>query len=110
MRCRLILAAVALSFSLSALGQSSDPMVIDDARIAQLDQAMRELVNTGVRQGIVWAVARDGIVLHSGAHGWQDRDAQTVMQINSLFRIYSMTRCHGRGSAATGRSGPDKAG
>jgi CubicO group peptidase (beta-lactamase class C family) len=65
---------------------------ISAARITRLQESMQQLVDSGIRQGIVWAVARDGKILHSGAHGWRDRAAQQPMTLDSVFRIYSMTR------------------
>lgn len=78
-------------FTLVAGVRAGDP-ALDEARLAELDARMAALVDDGRRVGIAWAVARDGKLLASGAHGWRDASAKLPMTTDSLFRVYSMTR------------------
>ncbi|MEE4184388.1 MAG: serine hydrolase domain-containing protein [Gammaproteobacteria bacterium] len=88
MRVRLVLGALVLSWTGHV--HAADSLAAE--RIVRLEKSMQQLVDAGTRQGIVWAVARDGVILHSGAHGWRDRDAAQPIALDSVFRIYSMTR------------------
>ena len=62
------------------------------AGYAALDASMRDLVDSGRRAGLVWAVAREGAPLHIQAYGLRDKAAGRPMTPDTLFRIYSMTR------------------
>ena len=42
--------------------------------------------------GIVTLLARHGQVVHHKAYGFQDIDSQTPMQLDTIVRIYSMTK------------------
>ena len=75
-----------------ALSATPAPAAVEAKRIERLDQRMAQLVTEGRRAGIVWAVARDGEVLAAGAHGWRDVDRKLPMTVDSIFRVYSMSR------------------
>jgi CubicO group peptidase (beta-lactamase class C family) len=62
------------------------------AGLAALDARMRQVVDSGRRAGIVWAIARDGDAPRILAYGLRDRSAGLAMTPDSIFRIYSMTR------------------
>jgi CubicO group peptidase (beta-lactamase class C family) len=53
---------------------------------------MRDLVDSGRRAGLVWAVAREGAPLHLQAYGMRDKAAGRPMTTDTIFRLYSMTR------------------
>jgi CubicO group peptidase (beta-lactamase class C family) len=52
----------------------------------------REYVDTGKLAGLVTAVARRGEVAHLAAFGQRDVEAGAPMEIDTIFRIYSMTK------------------
>ena len=60
--------------------------------IAELDAAMRKIVDDQDVAGMVWLLAKDGNVATFEAHGTASLDSQTPMTKDSLFRIYSMTK------------------
>lgn len=76
---------------LAATVHAEDP-ALDPARLEDLEARMSALVDDGRRVGIAWAVARDGVILASGAHGYRDAAGRLPMATNSIFRVYSMTR------------------
>jgi CubicO group peptidase (beta-lactamase class C family) len=59
-----------------------------DAYMQQVEQDVR----AGIIPGAVLLVARDGKVLYRKAVGKQDPRADKAMAVDSLFRIYSMTK------------------
>ncbi len=62
------------------------------AGYASLDASMREIVDSGRRAGLVWAVAQEGEAPRVSAYGLRDKSAALPMTPDTLFRIYSMTR------------------
>jgi CubicO group peptidase (beta-lactamase class C family) len=60
--------------------------------MAQLEAAMREVVDDQDVAGMVWLLARNGEVATYEAHGLAALDTQTPMTRDTLFRIYSMTK------------------
>ena len=65
---------------------------MDAARLARISATMKEFVDKGTAAGFVTLVARHGHLASLEAVGFQDREAKTLMRIDSLFRIASMTK------------------
>ena len=61
-------------------------------RLARLDAAMQAEVDAGRKAGIVTLIARRGRVAHWKAYGMGERESNTPMRPDSLFRLYSMTK------------------
>jgi CubicO group peptidase (beta-lactamase class C family) len=61
-------------------------------RLARLGTALKKEVDTGQVAGVVVMVARKGKLVYSEAIGFQDKDAGKPMALDSIFRIYSMTK------------------
>ncbi len=61
-------------------------------RLARLNEGMKSLVDQGRLAGVVTMVARHGKVVEFDAAGKRDIAAQSPMQKDSIFRIYSMTK------------------
>jgi len=91
-----------LLFFACALAAGSDALVpgkpdpaaagMDPARLARISATMKEFVDKGTAAGFVTLVARHGHLASLEAVGFQDREAKTLMRIDSLFRIASMTK------------------
>ena len=77
--------------SLAAAVNAEDP-ALDPERLQDLESRMSGLIDDGRRVGIAWAVARDGEILASGAHGYRNAAGELPMTTDSIFRVYSMTR------------------
>jgi CubicO group peptidase (beta-lactamase class C family) len=65
--------------------------LIED-RLARIDTAIEAEVAAGKIPGAVALVARNGEVAYYKRFGFADIDAQTPMQLDSIFRIASMTK------------------
>jgi CubicO group peptidase (beta-lactamase class C family) len=62
------------------------------AGLAAFDARMKEAVDKGEISGIVTLVSRHGQLAAFNAHGVQSYESKTPMTVDSLFRIYSMTK------------------
>ncbi|MCP5145123.1 MAG: beta-lactamase family protein [Gammaproteobacteria bacterium] len=62
------------------------------ARLEQLDESMKALVDQGELAGIVTHLTRHGRVVNFSAYGKQDLASGAPMRTDSIFRIYSMTK------------------
>src|SRR5262245_35896921 len=98
-------AAAALSlaalWSISAALAFSEPPVPKAApadvgmsaqRLDRLRETFKGEVDQGRLPGIVLMVARKGRLVFADAIGFQDKAANTPMSIDTVFRIYSMTK------------------
>jgi len=64
----------------------------DPARLAVMDQMIRQEVDSGRVAGVVVAVARQGQVVHNKAYGFANIENDEAMTTDKLFRLYSMTK------------------
>src|SRR5512136_3344973 len=62
------------------------------ARLARINTAMQRYVDEQKLAGIVTLIARRGKVAHFEKFGMADVEAGRPMQLDTLFRIYSMTK------------------
>jgi CubicO group peptidase (beta-lactamase class C family) len=62
------------------------------ARLARIDPAMRRYVDEKKLAGIVTLIARRNKVVHIEKFGMADIEAGRPMQLDTLFRIYSMSK------------------
>jgi CubicO group peptidase (beta-lactamase class C family) len=62
------------------------------ARLLRIDQAMQRYVDEDKLAGIVTTVARRGKLAHFEKYGMMDVEAGKPMQLDTIFRIYSMTK------------------
>ena len=60
--------------------------------LKELDAAMQGIVDAKHLAGVVTLVARHGKVVQHKAYGMQDIASQAPMQLDSIVRIYSMTK------------------
>jgi len=61
-------------------------------RLGRITTMLKKEIADGKLPGAVVLVARKGKIVYSDAMGSQDKGANTPMQLNSIFRIYSMTK------------------
>ena len=90
-----------LAFFLVILSNASEislPIVnpkeigLSEKRLNNIDKTFNELIGKNEIPGAVVAIARYGKVGYLKAFGMQDPDKKIKMSINSIFRIYSMTK------------------
>jgi CubicO group peptidase (beta-lactamase class C family) len=67
------------------LGFSSD-------RLIRINDFMKRYVNEGMAAGIVTLVARRGEIVYLDKYGYQNIEAEVPMMLDTIFRIYSMTK------------------
>ncbi len=61
-------------------------------RLGRISTVLKKEIDAGRLPGAVVMVARRGKVVYSDAIGFQDKGAQTPMKLDSIFRLYSMTK------------------
>ena len=61
-------------------------------RLECIEPGLRPFIDSGALAGYAVAVARRGEVVHRSAAGHRDREAETAMTEDTIFRIYSMTK------------------
>ncbi len=87
------LAAAALNVAGAPLPRAEPVAVgLSAERLADLRTELENLVEQGVFPGIVGMVARHGKVAFAHAAGQLDVETKAPMQLDSLLRIYSMTK------------------
>ena len=71
-------------------------------RLGRITTMLKKEIADGKLPGAVVMVARKGKIVYSDAIGFQDKGANTPMKLDSIFRIYSMTKpiCLGGGHDA----------
>jgi CubicO group peptidase (beta-lactamase class C family) len=61
-------------------------------RLGRVTSVLKREIADGKLPGAVVMVARKGKIVYSDAVGFQDKGANTPMKLDSIFRIYSMTK------------------
>lgn len=61
-------------------------------RLQRLNSLMQGYVDSGRLAGVVTLLAREGAVFHFDRFGFQDLASQTPMELDTIFRFYSMTK------------------
>ncbi|GAB5519862.1 MAG: serine hydrolase domain-containing protein [Rhodothermales bacterium] len=64
----------------------------DGQALQYIEPAMQRYVDDGMLSGMVTLVAHRGDIVHLEAVGYQDREAQTPMPTDAVFRLASMTK------------------
>ncbi len=65
---------------------------MSSARLARVDAAVNADIAAGKVPGVVVAVARRGKVVYQKAFGVANRETREPMRVDSIFRLYSMTK------------------
>lgn len=76
------------------LGIELDPREagFDPARLARIDRHFAGYVDSGRLPGWLLFVARKGRIVHLARYGKRDLESNAPVELDSLFRIYSMTK------------------
>jgi CubicO group peptidase (beta-lactamase class C family) len=81
----------AFAHHLSTVGRPEDAGFSSE-RLARLTRVFQAEIETGKLPGAVILLARDGKVAYFQPLGFQDREKQTPMARDAIFRIASMTK------------------
>ena len=91
--------ALSLPFiSSSSLADDHLPLVqpedvgFSSEQLAKIEPFFQDRVDKGEIAGIVTLVARHGKIAHFSAVGYQDAEREIPMELDTIFRIYSMTK------------------
>src|SRR3954469_21900937 len=79
---------------MAALALQVDPTEVglDPARLERIDRHFERYVADGRLPGWLVVVARDGVIAHIAAHGLRDAEAGAPVELDTIWRIYSMTK------------------
>jgi CubicO group peptidase (beta-lactamase class C family) len=78
---------------LQALATATPEQVgMSGERLGRITATLKKEIADGRLPGAVVMVARKGKIVYSDAIGFQDKGAQTPMKVDTIFRIYSMTK------------------
>ena len=61
-------------------------------RLAGMERSIARFVDEGQHAGVSWLVARRGQIVSSGARGWRDIEGKRPMEMDTICRIYSMSK------------------
>jgi CubicO group peptidase (beta-lactamase class C family) len=71
---------------------SPEAVGCNSERLARIKPVMQSYIDQHGFAGISTLLARRGHVIHFEQVGWQDRESQTSLSPDTIFRIYSMTK------------------
>src|SRR6266576_1121570 len=79
---------------MAALALQVDPTEVglDPARLTRIDRHFERYVADGRLPGWLVVVARDGVIAHIGTCGMRDVEAGEPVELDTVWRIYSMTK------------------
>ena len=72
--------------------ESPEEFGCSSERLARIKPAMQSYVDQRGFSGVSTMLARRGSIVHFEQTGWQDRETQTPLATDTIFRIYSMTK------------------
>ncbi len=87
-----LVAVISISMTLAAISFSPLNAIAQEQRGTEIDSYLANLVDSTPVPGVVAMVSRRDEVLYAGAFGHQDVANKLGMQLNSIFRIASMTK------------------
>ena len=70
----------------------ADEVGFDAGRLARIDQHFARYVDDGRLPGWLIAIARHGRIAHLSTYGQRDMEDGQPVELDTLFRIYSMTK------------------
>jgi CubicO group peptidase (beta-lactamase class C family) len=74
--------------------KKSNPTTLgfSEKRLSRIDDLMNRYISSGKLAGTVTCLARHRQIVHFKGLGYQNIETQTPMSLDSIFRIYSMTK------------------
>ncbi len=65
---------------------------LDGARLDRIDRHFQQYVDDGRLPGWLLLVSRGGRLAHVGAYGWRDREQSLPVELDTVWRLASMTK------------------
>ncbi|EHR50089.1 penicillin-binding protein, beta-lactamase class C [Saccharomonospora marina XMU15] len=75
-----------------AVEAEAEELGFDARRLSRIDRRMARYVDEGLLPGWLTVVARHGRVAHLSSYGHRDLEAGLGVEVDTLWRIYSMTK------------------
>jgi CubicO group peptidase (beta-lactamase class C family) len=72
--------------------EAAEAVGMSGTRLKRIRPLMQSYIDRGVYAGISTLIARRGKVVHAEQIGWRDKEAQSPMSADTIFRLYSMTK------------------
>ena len=79
-------------FSMNVRISDPEELGISASRLTRLNSTIERYVTDDRLAGSVALLARRNRLVHLKSYVWQDRESQTPMADNTIFRIYSMIK------------------
>jgi CubicO group peptidase (beta-lactamase class C family) len=80
-----------MSFELPRADKSED-VGLSSERLQRLSDTLKSDIDKGIVPGAVALIARHGKIAYETALGYRDREAGTAMEVDTIFRVASMTK------------------
>jgi len=80
-----------MSFELSRADKPED-VGLSSERLQHLTDTLKSDIDKGIVPGAVALIARRGKIAYETALGYRDREAGTAMEVDTIFRVASMTK------------------
>ena len=74
------------------INTTSEHTGFSSLRMSRIDQVMQAYIDTHKFAGIVTLAAQHGEIIHFQKYGFQVLETNQPMELDTLFRIYSMTK------------------
>jgi CubicO group peptidase (beta-lactamase class C family) len=69
-----------------------DALGLSSPRLLRIDKVMQDYVDEKKLAGMIALIARHGKIAYCKHFGWMDIEADKLMQMDAIFRIFSMTK------------------
>ena len=80
-----------MSFELPRADKPED-VGLSSERLQRLTDTLKSDIDKGIVPGAVALIARRGKIAYETALGYRDREAGTAMEVDTIFRVASMTK------------------
>ena len=80
-----------MSFELPRADKPED-VGLSSERLQRLTDTLKADIDKGIVPGAVALIARRGKIAYETALGYRDREAGTAMEVDTIFRVASMTK------------------
>ncbi len=92
MTCAIALLAATVAWAQSLQPGKPEEVGLSSERLAKIGRVFKQDIDQGKIPGVVVMIARKGRLAYAESFGFQNRDKETAMAKDAIFRAYSMTK------------------
>ena len=92
MTCAIALLAATVAWAQSLQPGKPEEVGLSSERLAKTGRVFKQDIDQGKIPGVVVMIARKGRLAYAESFGFQNRDKETAMAKDAIFRAYSMTK------------------